>query len=294
MGLITGTGVGVVVPQPSVGNARYGLFAAANGPYDLPRHGDISGVTYEQEHCGQGFLWPGPQCPPPAQSKTFNPCDGFSTGLPFTIAATYQAGAIGHDEATFRQRVLTRLRDDSQRLVEMAFWGGRTAAPTVADVLSSQASAPTDVTPVVGTPVSLELGIGLLEEYLATYSYRSVFHARPIVSPFATERRLSLPDGKPGAPGTRYLTPMGNVWSFGRGYSGNLPITPFTAPAAGTAYIVATGPVTLHRDPEPMVNPPYRSMDRVANQIMMLAEQVWTANIDCIAGYVLVNLVGTT
>ena len=36
----------VYVPQPPVGNIRYGLFAAANGPFDLPHHGSVGGVQF--------------------------------------------------------------------------------------------------------------------------------------------------------------------------------------------------------------------------------------------------------
>lgn len=289
-------GGGVLVPQPPVGSIRYGLFTVAP-QHEMPAHTSIGGITYEQEHCGQGFLWEGPSCTPTATQKTFSTCDGFAYGGLFTIGAGKQWGAIGHSPAEFERRIRIQLQDNAQYEVEQAFWGGRTA-PTVSDVLTTSALSIPDLTPVPGTAISLERGVGLLEEYLAAYSYPGIFHARPIVSPYATERLLSVPDGKPGSGTNRYRTPMGNSWSFGRGYGGGLPLVG-TAPPAGaggadaTAYIVATGPVNLWAG-EVYTNPFYGGLDRVANQEYKLAEQVWAATIDCLAAFVLVNLTPQT
>lgn len=288
MALITGT-PGVIVDQPNVGNARYGLFSAANGPFAMPSpHAAVSGITYSQLHCGEGELWPAATCPPGGDLKNFPDCDGFALGYPFNIIGAYQAGALGLPQEEFTRRAVIRLNDNAQFLVEEAFWGGRTAAPAVPDLLTSSAITPVDVTGGVAVPI--EEAVGKLEEFLAAYSYRSIMHARPVVSPYATERLLSVPDGKPGAPGTRYFTPMGNVWSFGRGYSGNHPVTG-VAPGAGEAYIVASGPVTLWKG-EVYTNPPFRAMDRAHNQVYVLAEQPWVGTIDCLWGFALTTLDG--
>jgi len=289
---ITGLGPGVVVGQPQVGAQRYGLFSASNGPLDMPPHGEISGVTYEAEHCGDGFLWVPASLNAPGQSKTFDGCNPFPYGIPFTVGATYHTSAIGRSEADMERLVRIRHADNQQAIVEQMFWGGRTVAPLMADLLTGAGITMQDVTPTPGTACPIEMGIGLLENYLATYPYRGVLHAQPIVSPFATERLLSVPDGKPGAAGTKYLSPMGNVWSYGRGYSGNKPDNAATVPVAGTAYIVATGPVSLWRDPTVYVNPPLRSMNRSTNEVFVLAEQAWAGTIECLIGYVLVNLTG--
>lgn len=281
---------GVVVDQPAVGSLRYGLLSVANGPLELPAHGALSGLTYEAEHCGDGFLWPAAQCPPLDDEKDFDPGCALGIGVPYTVGATYQAGAIGHTEADLRRRALVRHRDNRQKLVEQEFWGGRTAAPVLTDVLNSSGLTITDLTG--GTAVSIEDGLAALEEFLADYPYRGILHARPAVSVYATERLLSVPDGKPAGPNTRYVSPMGNFWSFGRGYSGNNPDTA-VAPGAGEAYIVATGTVTNWAGPE-QINPLYRSMDRTTNQVYALVEQPWATAIDCLIGYALVTLDGTT
>jgi hypothetical protein len=289
-------GGGVLVPQPPVGSIRYGLFTVAP-QHPMPPHGDIGGITYEQEHCGTGFLWEGPLCSPTATQKTFGTCDGLAYGGLFTIGAGKQWGPIGHSEEEFERRLRVQLQDNSQIEVEQAFWGGRTA-PTVSDVLTTSGLTINDLTPTPGTACSLERGVGILEEFLSSYSYPGIFHARPIVSPYATERLLSVPDGKPGLGQNRYRTPMGNVWSFGRGYSGNKPSDNSVPPAGAggadaTAYIVATGPVNLWAGD--VYSIPFRGgLDRTANQLYKLAEQVWAATIDCLAAYVLVNLTPQT
>lgn len=280
----------IPVAQPPVGPSRYGLFMPANGPLDMPAHADISGITYEEEHCGAGFLWPAAQCATVPDAKTFPAvCAGLAIGLPFVTAATWQVGPVGRDEAEFTRRTLVRLHDNEQLLVERAFWGGQTAPTAVPDVMATSGITPVDVTPTPGTAVSIELGVGLLEDYLGTYGYQGIIHARPSVAPFATERRLSIATA-PGDTRNRYLDPLGNAWSFGAGYSGNKP-DDGTPPAAGKAYLVGTGAVTLWKGTE-HVNPPLRSMNRTTNQVLVLAERPWIAAIDCLIGYVLVNLAG--
>jgi hypothetical protein len=85
-------------------------------------------------------------------------------------------------------------------------------------------------------------------------------------------------------------TPMGNAWSFGRGYTGNKPDNNATVPTAGTAYLVATGPVTIWRDDNVFVNPPEKGFDRVANNWQASAQQGYAITIDCVAFFVLVGL----
>lgn len=285
---ITGTGPGVYVPQPQVGAQRYGLFSAANGPMDLPEHAAVSGVVYEALHCGNGFIWPGASCNPPGTSKTFNGCNPFPYGTPFTVGGTYHTSAIGRPEDEMRRNAVLRLTDNQQQLVEQMLWGGN-ASPAMADLFTSSGIVMQDVTPTPGTAVSPTQGVGLLEDYISQYPYRGILHARPSVASYATKRLLSIPDGKPGAAGTKYVSPMGNLWSYGRGYSGNKP-TDASVPVAGTAYIAVTGPVTLWRDPEIYVNPPLRSMNRSTNEVYVLAEQAWAGTVECMIGFVLISL----
>lgn len=283
----------VYVDQPQVGNIRYGLFAAANGPYEMPVHGDVGGVQYLEEHCGSAHLLAAASCSNPTitAATALDGCDGTAVGLPFQVVAGLKASAFPYDATEVERRVRIRLADNAQYIAEQAFWGGN------ADVQSALSrpelnggSGLLDITPTPGTPVTIEYGVGLLEDALAQYSYPGILHARPIVAPFAAERMLAptplqLPKGPTGV----QYTPMGNVWSFGRGYSGTKPTDGSAAPA-GTAYMVGTGVVSVWRDPKVYVNPPERSFDRSGNAWQAIGQQAYAITIDCVAFFVLISL----
>lgn len=291
----------VIVNQPPVGRIRYGLFAAANGPYDMPDHGDIGGVQYIQEHCGPAHLLAAASCTNPTvtiASVGFDACDLTAVGLPFQAVATLKIGALPYNAAEVERRARVRLADNAQYVAEQAFWGGNAdVQPAVQRPELNGGSGILDITPTPGTAVTIEYGLGLLEDALAQYSYPGIIHARPVVSAYAAERMLAptplqLPKGPTGV----QYTPMGNTWSFGRGYSGLHPVTG-ASPAAGTAYMVATGSVAVWRDPNVYVNPPEKSFDRSGNAWQTTAQQAMAITIDCVAFYVLIQLnamTGTT
>jgi hypothetical protein len=284
----------VFVDQPAVGTVRYGLFTAANGPFELPAHGAVGGVQYLQEHCGDAHLLAAASCTSPTitAGSTLEACDGTAIGLPFQVVAGLKAGAFPYDAEEVKRRARIRLSDNSQIVAEQALWGGNAdVQPVVQRPELNGGSGILDVTPTPGTAVTLEYGLGLLEDALAQYPYPGVIHARPLLAPYTTERMLSPgPQQGSSSPTGRMFTPMGNVWSFGRGYSGNKPDNNATAPAAGTAYIVATGPVSVWRDNEVYVNPPEKSFDRVGNGWQTTAQQAHAITIDCVAFFVLVSL----
>lgn len=285
----------VYVPQPAVGNIRYGLFAAANGPFPMPDHGDIGGVQYLEEHCGVAHLWAAASCSNPTVNGGVLPidvCDGAAIGLPFQAVSSVKLGAFPYDSPEVERRVRVRLDDNAQFIAEQAFWGGTAdVQPAVQRAELNGGSGILDVTPVPGTAVTIEYGLGLLEDALAQYSYPGIIHARPLVAPFAAERMLApAPLRAPKGPAGVQLTPMGNAWSFGRGYSGNKPNNDATVPAAGTAYMVATGAVTVFRDDKVFVNPPERTFDRSGNAWQSTAQQAYAITVDCVAFFVLVAL----
>jgi hypothetical protein len=284
----------VYVDQPAVGNIRYGLFTAANGPFDLPVHGAVGGVQYLQEHCGQAHLLAAASCTSPTitAGSTLDSCDSAAIGLPFQVVAGLKAGAFPYDAAEVERRARIRLDDNAQYVAEQAFWGGNAdVQPALQRPELNGGSGIIDVTTTPGTPVTIEYGVALLEDALAQYSYPGILHARPIITPYLVERQMMpLPQRQArGLTGVQY-TPMGNVWSFGRGYSGNKPNNDSVSPSAGTAYIAATGAVTVWRDPQVYVNPPEKSFDRSGNAWQTTAQQAYATTIDCVAFFVLVEL----
>lgn len=283
----------VYVGQPAVGNIRYGLFSAANGPFDMPDHGDVGGVQYLQEHCGNAHLLAAASCSNPTVTiGNLDGCDSAAIGLPYQVVATLKAGAFPYDAAEVERRARIRLNDNAQYIAENAFWGGNAdVQPALQRPELNGGSGILDVTPTPGTPVTIEYGLGLLEDALSQYSYPGIIHARPLVTPYLAERQLMpLPQRSGNGLSGRQYTPMGNVWSFGRGYSGNKPNADGTAPAAGTAYMAATGVVTIWRDPSVFVNPPEKAFDRSGNAWQTTAQQAYATTIDCVAFFVLVEL----
>lgn len=285
------------VPQPAVGNIRYGLLTAANGPFPMPPHGDVGGVQYLEEHCGQAHLLAAASCSNPtiAVGTTLDACDGAAIGLPFQVVAGLKAGAFPYDAAEVERRVRVRLTDNAQYVSEQAFWGGNADVQSV--LLRPElngASGILDVTPTPGTAVTIEYGVGLLEDALSAYSYPGILHARPLVTPYLVERQLSPIPTRGSKSGDVQYTPMGNVWSFGRGYSGHKPSDDSVVPAAGTAYLVATGATTIWRDNAVYVNPPERTFDRSGNAWQTTAQQAYAITVDCVAFFVLINLTAMT
>jgi len=284
----------VIVEQPAVGSIRYGLFSAANGPFDLPKHGSIGGVQYQEEHCGNAHLLAAASCSNPTitAATALDVCDGTAIGLPFEIVAGLKAGAFPYDAAEVERRIRVRLNDNAQYIAEQALWGGNAdVQPALQRPELNGGSGILDVTPTPGTAVTIEYGVGLLEDALSQYNYPGILHARPVVTPYLVERQLMpLPQrAAKGLTGVQY-TPMGNVWSFGRGYSGNKPNNDATAPAAGTAYMVATGATTVWLDPNVYVNPPEKSFDRSGNAWQAIGQRAAAITIDCVAFFVLVEL----
>lgn len=288
----------VIVPQPAVGNIRYGLFVVANGPLDLPAQGGaIGGVQYQEEHCGSAHLLAAASCTSPTilAGSALDVCDGTAIGLPFQVVAGLKAGAFPYDAAEVERRVRIRLGDNAQYVAEQAFWGGNAdVQPALARPELNGGAGLLDITPTPGTAVTIEYGLGLLEDALAQYSYPGIIHARPLVASFAAERMLApTPIQAPKGPNGVQFTPMGNTWSFGRGYAGTHPLTGAAAPA-GTAYMVGTGAVTVWRDPTVYIAPPERTFDRSGNAWQSIGQQAYAITVDCVAFFVLIALSAMT
>jgi hypothetical protein len=89
-------------------------------------------------------------------------------------------------------------------------------------------------------------------------------HAPVEVAAFAAEANLIIPDGT--GPSARKLTPMGSVWVFGAYPSGE---------------VIVTGQTTVWRAPEVQV---YSSFENVSNEVVLVAERVYSVAFECFAG----------
>lgn len=132
------------------------------------------------------------------------------------------------------------------------------------------------------TPVSVVAGVRLLEDYLSTeYGGVGVIHAPAGVSADAGyAQQVRWENSKP-------VTQKGTRWSWGAyGYTG----PEGAAAAAGTAWMVATGAVTLRQTPAARVGDYAESLDRTTNEIFALATKTYVVTWECVTAAVLVNL----
>lgn len=247
------------VPAPEPLGLRYGLLAAAAGPLDLPSPGGMGGgVTYDPVSCGGAHRIP-MDCvdPDDPEEKTFDPADDRVVGLPFVTYASLTCGSVGMPGDLPEAKVRRRLANGEQAQVE-AELADRLAALPATSVVSFD-------------PTSLPAVFGALEQWLygtdaeeQGYGNIGFIHA-PLR--FGSQAfRLGLRRDEVG----RYRTTLGTVVVFGNYGDG------------GVIYI--TGHVTTWRAPEPAVSPRNQVLDRVTNQLYMLAEREWAIAYDCVAG----------
>ena len=171
----------------------------------------------------------------------------YRTYYPFNVQASIESSTAG----TTPEEQETHLRNATkvaiQKAVEAEFWKG-TIAKTLDEAdgnrYLSRAEA-TDVTPVANTAVKVKYGLALLEQALgnATIGSAGVIHA-PIL--IATNLGASDKDGA-------LTTTLGNKVVAGAGYS-NIGPDGTVAPT-GSAWMYATGPVTVRLAQEPKLVP---------------------------------------
>jgi hypothetical protein len=254
-----------IVPAPTVDppeplGLRYGLLTAAAGPLDLPSPGGFGGgVTYDPVSCGgahrldMACLAEDPEDRP---VKTFDPADTWVEAAPFVTYASLTCGAVGYPGDRADAKVRRRLFNGEQSQVEQH----------LGIVLSD------DATPVAtGDPTEIRSVVGSLEQWLYggaddEQGYGSIgFLHMPL-------RFAALTDflGLRRDEGGRYRTKLNTVVVFG------------DYPDNGSVFI--TGHVTTYRAPEPSVAPRSQVLNRVTNQLYMLAEREWAVAYDCAAG----------
>lgn len=252
-----------IVPAPEPLRRRYGLFDAASGPIDLPRHGEGGGVRYVPVTCGEAYAY-GVTCYTGEVAAPEKPLDAdaaeVSSGV-FAVLATMLCSATGYTQEEFRGKVLRRLEANEQPAVERAFWSGLDFEGNSLDILAldAEASAVTSgYDPGLITDV-----IGALERYAYTdqgYGGVAYLHAPVEVAAFAAEAGLIVQDGP------RKVTPLGSVWAFGAYPAGE---------------VIVTGQTGIWRAPEIQV---YNAFDTATNEVVLVAERAYSVAFECFAG----------
>jgi hypothetical protein len=131
----------------------------------------------------------------------------------------------------------------------------------------------TVATPVVTGGADVAQALGLLEQQLADcYAGQGLIHVpRSVLPTLAAWNLIVERDG-------RLYTMAGNLVVAGTGYTGSGPDG--TAPAAGTAWIYATGAAWGYRS-DPYVTRLRDSLDRTSNTLRMLAERTYLIGFEC-------------
>ena len=256
---------------------RYGLFAAANGPLDLPVHGRNGGVHYETALCGEGFGYE-VECIDDQNSKaaawTENGLTSV-TGLPFIVFATMQCGSLGYTFEEERAFILERLKGVEQAVVEELFSTstlGQGPGLVTADGITTVTGAGDTVGDVL-SELERARYCGFTGN-LTQYGPPGILHvAIPVFNELKVEHLIEFD-------GTRWRTPIGTVVSTGC-YANNDPAG--AAPADGVFWMYLTGQTTIWRTPDSQVQiaPVEGSLDRATNQYMMLAEREYVVTYEC-------------
>ncbi len=267
---------GLVVEAPEPARRRYGLFDAANGPLDLPPHGQGGGVRYVPVTCGEAYSY-GVNCVNDLVASPSKPLDGdapeVDTGV-FVVLSTFNCGAPGYTEAEARAKARRALEGAEQGEVERTFWTGEDPAGNDLSILDLEHTAEAIFPPTGGNIAvdDIRAIVAQLEDYayrIHGYGYQAYIHAPARFAPWAADARLVVQDGN------RKVTPNGSVWAFGGGYPG-------TGAGGGTGwpdggFMHITGQTTVWRSDVSF----YDSFEPVTNERLLVAERAYAVAYEC-------------
>lgn len=240
----------VEVSGPAAQPSGFGLYSAAAVLDAKIRHG----VRFLDEIAGAASSF-AIDCPPTFSLATDSldeerlwveaPAFGISAG----VGADHPLG-LGVAEMQALARTRLALQESSS--VEAAFWTGKDAAgnPTGAPALAAAQQLAT-------TPVSLGVGLGMLEEWIggATGALGTIHAARHLIG--------SLTSLHVRRDGAKLRTLVDTFVAAGTGYDGT---GPDGTRAAGTSWLYATGPVQVLRSPVlDLPSDPRLGMDRATD-----------------------------
>lgn len=262
-------------PLP-VGPLRYGLFAAAMGPLDLPTHARVGGIQWETVGCGVAQLY-NAECPPSAQdAKTFDESDDdFLTSDPFVAYASQVCAPVGRTVEEHRRRVTAQLMGGEQTVVESVFWSGGGFNSLNLEDAGILAGA-TTLTGFAARIAHLE------NTFYQFHGYQGTIHiSQRAEGAAARTGMIRSPNGggQLYADAGRLQTPLGSIWSFGAGYGINGPGG--AAPVAGSVYAFITPQVTVYRSSEIFIPDPAQTLNRTTNQMFAVAEREYTYGWAC-------------
>lgn len=251
------------------------------------------GVEWEPIGCRPADTWADEcdQDPPlDPQAKESVTATATRSASAFTVLTRSDCSLIGYVEEEALARERANLELSQWRAIEYAYWtGSKRNDPS----LSTPATAPVGTVPCtvlnsIAEPtstqsVSIAAGIAALEDFAGrTYGGVPTLHAPRGLAAFASR------DGQVvRATNGQLLTHLGSRWAFGAGYGQANTSPTGVAAAAGTAWIYATGQVTVRLGALPGTVVTFRPQD---NRVDFLTERQVVVAHDCVCAAVLVNI----
>lgn len=269
-----------------------------------------NGVTWIERCGGAGTVYDeciavtGTGGTPAAQGSLASNVTQLNRGAtPFTVYAEFDCSPVGQGltEADLKGKAEEALSKMEAYQVTRAFWtgaAGYTGAPpgtsqaTVWPHLAANATLDdpqgirlqTAASPLVTGGEDPAVALGQVESALAQcYGGQGVIHIPYLALPTFTSRMLMMPE----SPNGPIRTLAGNLVVPGVGYTGSSPAG--AAPAAGTAWIYATGAMFGFRS-EVFVPPFPQNFDRAENTVKYLASRTYLFGFECCHIGALVNL----
>jgi hypothetical protein len=249
-----------------------GLFDVALGPMPMPvPEVEGAGLQYVPDDCEDDIFLYQINCPPVSGSKTFSGVETAVSGAPFAAITSYTCGSVGFslEEAEARVRLRMSLRE--QRAVEKRVWQGfnnSNGQGVMAGLLASAAAVD------LGASSCPTEAVAKLEQALADNAIvGGLIHARPYMASHLAASHLTEITG----PRTR-ATYAGTPIVFGRGYAGTGPTG--QAVTATAEYMYVSGRIAIWAG-DVQVPDPRQTFDRTNNQVLILAERVFVATVEC-------------
>lgn len=291
-------GIRGIVNGPDFVALPNGLWDAAQHPGDDNPHWR-QGVTWTDwcgganttyvDTCGVAVTGNGGQIPPaPALGPTAHGMDRGATA--FTVYAGFDCSLIGLPPENQAEQALAR---SEAYQVGHAFWTGQAGGQTTVwphlsanTVLDDPQGIrlQTAASPILTGGDDAAVAVGLLDSRLASdYGGQGVVHVPLTALATLKARSLVHHDDTTGA----CYTPGGHLVVAAAGYDGSGPTG--AAPAAGTAWIYATGALFAYRS-DVFVQDFPETFDRAKNTVRKLASRTYLIGFECVHLAALVTL----
>lgn len=287
------------VKAPTVTPLPYGLMSVVQMPTDdTDKVHWRNGVMYQPDAC-EAALSTSAQCPVVTGYGKVATSDGVPAkgSQAFAVYASLACTPVGNFWQEAEARVTAALTNGEARAAEDVFWTGGIDAPA-SEIIYPHLAANTAVydssgdillqpaaTVIVTGAVDIVEAIGLLEGNLAScYGGVGVIHAPRAALAHMASRLLIEKSGQ------TIRTVGGTPVAFGAGYSGTSPAG--VAPASGTAWLYATGAISLRRSEITITSNQVQGLNRSVNTLQLYAERVYTIGWDCCLFAIPVSLGG--